>query len=198
MANRNSNNVSLVDSEIKEIIGVINVNSSPEGLKLNAASGHIFVANSNTNNVSVIDTATNAVINTLNTGEGPNGIAVNVVTNVVYVSNTLSNSITVIQDTGTGNPPPGGGNEGDVASMRITPRVSRASRVLKPAVIRVLDEDGNPVENATVTAIGLSLVNITNTLVFPRSQITNEEGRAFFLFRFKQFTNKWLDFIYIR
>lgn len=69
ISNRDSNNVSVIDTATNTVVATVPVGASPEGVAVNRASTFAYVANKNA--VSVIDTATNTVVATVPVGKRP-------------------------------------------------------------------------------------------------------------------------------
>ena len=97
VANRDSNNVSVINTVTNQVVATIPVGNMPNGVAVDPSTDRIYVANWGSNNVSVVSGASNTVIATPATGSEPAMIAVNPETNRVYVSNHGSNSVTVIR-----------------------------------------------------------------------------------------------------
>ena len=66
VANKGSNNVSVIDTATNMVTTTVPVGTSPYGVAVNPAETKAYVANKGSNNVSVIDTATNMVTATVN------------------------------------------------------------------------------------------------------------------------------------
>jgi YVTN family beta-propeller protein len=99
VANRTSNNVSVIDGTNNTVSATVTVGTTPFGVGVNATTNRIYVANTNTNNVSVIDGTNNTVSATTTVGTSPFGVGVNETTTRIYVANFFSNNVSVIQDT---------------------------------------------------------------------------------------------------
>ncbi|HII91403.1 MAG TPA: PKD domain-containing protein [Methanosarcina sp.] len=91
VANRNSNDVSVIDVATNKVTATVPV-VHPGHVEVNPAGTKVYVANVDSNTVSVIDTSTNKVIDAFNVGSDPSGIAFSPALNKVYpVSNFTSN-----------------------------------------------------------------------------------------------------------
>ncbi len=96
VANRDSNDVSVIDGNSNTIVATIPVGSNPAGVDVDPSTNLVYVTNQGSNNVSVISGASNTVIATIQVGTGPLGVAVNPATNRIYVGNGESNNVSVI------------------------------------------------------------------------------------------------------
>ena len=67
--------------------------SEPNGITIDPAGTHAYVANLNEATVSVIDGATNTVTHTIEVGEAPQAVVVDPATHTVYVGNNLGNNV---------------------------------------------------------------------------------------------------------
>jgi YVTN family beta-propeller protein len=100
VANRNSNNVTVIDGVTNSTI-TVRVGIGPQGLAINTATNKIYVANANSSTVTVID-GTNNTTSTIAVGSYPIAVAANTTTNKIYVANYFGSSVTVI-DGATGS-----------------------------------------------------------------------------------------------
>lgn len=96
VANSRNNNVSIIDSETKALIGTVKVGSRPFGVGVNPVTNRIYVTNQGSDNVSVIDGFSNVVIATIKVGLSPERVDVDPTTNRIHVTNAISNNISVI------------------------------------------------------------------------------------------------------
>ena len=89
VANRDSNNVSVIDGASYTVGATVTDPNAiaPVAVAVNATTNTIYVANLQSNNITVIDGATHAVTATIPTGPSPSGVAVNSQTNFIYVAN---------------------------------------------------------------------------------------------------------------
>jgi YVTN family beta-propeller protein len=103
VANRNENDVSVIDTATNAAVGSpILVGNSPGAMAITPNGSQAFVLNSNENDVSVIDTATNTVVGPpVMVGTRPEGIAIAPDGGRAYVTNSESKDVSVI-DTATG------------------------------------------------------------------------------------------------
>ena len=71
ISNRDSANVSVIDTATNTVTATVAVGTAPFGVAVNPAGTRVYVANTDSNNVSVIDTATNTVTATVAVGTYP-------------------------------------------------------------------------------------------------------------------------------
>jgi YVTN family beta-propeller protein len=95
VANRDSNNVSVIDGVNNTVVATVSV-ALPDFVGVNQATNRIYVASENSNIVSVIDGTNNTVATTVTVGPWPSGIGVNPATNRIYVGSFFSNTVSVI------------------------------------------------------------------------------------------------------
>src|SRR3712207_3782705 len=78
VTNTDSNTVSLVDTELIEVVNQIPVGNGPYGIAFSADGGDLsYVSNMRGNDISIIDTSSNAIITTMAAGgAGPNKMVV--------------------------------------------------------------------------------------------------------------------------
>ena len=69
---------------------------TPQSVRVDPATGHIYVANQGDDTVSVIDGASNPVIATVPVGDKTFAIGVNSVTSRIYVTNRADATVSVI------------------------------------------------------------------------------------------------------
>jgi YVTN family beta-propeller protein len=65
-----NNNLAVIEAEITNVISVIPVGTTPQGVAVTPDGSKVYVANEDSNNVSVIDTRKNKVIATIPVGNG--------------------------------------------------------------------------------------------------------------------------------
>ena len=88
VANRNSNNVTVINGANDAVITDIPVGNYPNAMAVDPVTNKIYVANLDSGDVTVIDGATNETTTvTLSNEFEPVALAVNPVTNKIYVSN---------------------------------------------------------------------------------------------------------------
>jgi len=96
IANYNSNNVSVINTETGQVAATIAVGSKPVGVAISPSQGTVYITNTGDNTVSVIDTRANLVSATINVGQGPFGIVISPDGSMVYVVNQVDNTVSVI------------------------------------------------------------------------------------------------------
>ncbi len=100
VANKGSNDVSVIDGNTDTITATIGTDSYPSAVDVNPDTNKIYV--NEKMSVKAIDGSDNQVISTLPTGNSPSDFAINRNSNKVYVSNLIGNNVTVIDgDTNT-------------------------------------------------------------------------------------------------
>jgi len=95
IANRNSNNVSVINTATNTVVTTIPVNVNPSGVAINPDGSKVYVANATSGNISVISTSTNAVVSTI-TVNNPYSLAISPDGNKLYVGSLGASTITVI------------------------------------------------------------------------------------------------------
>jgi YVTN family beta-propeller protein len=97
VANRFTNNVSVINAATNSVLINIPVGGVAVGVALTPDGNTLYVTNSNINGtVSVINTVTNLVLSTVIVGSAPTGLAMSHDGARVYVANQLSNTVSVI------------------------------------------------------------------------------------------------------
>ena len=125
VANRFSNNVSVINTSTNAVTATVAVGSLPNGVAITPDGTAVYVTNFSGNSVSVISTATNTVIATIPVGTGPNRPAVTPDGSKVYVPNGTSGTVSVIStatNTVTATVP----GVGDARDAAITPDGAKA------------------------------------------------------------------------
>jgi len=87
VANRHSNDVSVIDTTTNTVVTNISVGKEPYGIAVNPSGTKLYVTNQGSSNVSVIDTATNKVTTSITVEKYPSGVAVTPDEKWVYVAN---------------------------------------------------------------------------------------------------------------
>jgi YVTN family beta-propeller protein len=105
--NRDSDNVSVIDSTSNTVVDTINVGDSPDELSLeyNPSNENIYVANENSGDVSIIVSSSNSMIDTIEVGM-PVALEYNPSNNDIYAANLFRNTVSVIGTTAPPPPPP--------------------------------------------------------------------------------------------
>ena len=82
VANRGSNDLSVIDGAGNTVVATVAVGTGPYDVTVNPNTNRaVYVTNENTNNVSVIDGASNTVVATVPVGNAPSHVGVNPSTN---------------------------------------------------------------------------------------------------------------------
>ncbi len=100
VTNRNTNNVSVMDTATNTVTATVSVGAFPVGIAVNVAGTRAYVTNYFSSNVSVIDTATNTLVATVAVETQSEGVAVNPAGTRVYVTGESSNNL-LVMDTST-------------------------------------------------------------------------------------------------
>jgi len=89
VANKGSNNISVIDGTTNSVVATVTDpnGKGPIAVGINPATNTIYVANSQSNNLTVIDGTTDSVTTTISVGTAPSGVAANPQTNFIYVAN---------------------------------------------------------------------------------------------------------------
>ena len=96
VANRDSNDVSVIDGVTNAVIKTIPVGNGPWDLTYNPGNSKIFVADFGAGDVSVISSFTNKVTKTINVGDFPRGLQYDPNNKYTYVANFGSDDVSVI------------------------------------------------------------------------------------------------------
>jgi len=79
--------VAIVDPVALQVVGLIGVGATPQGMAINPLTRKLYVTNMNGSSVSVIDLSTNAVVKTEFVYSGqPQRVAVDPLKNLIYVA----------------------------------------------------------------------------------------------------------------
>lgn len=103
VTNEDSNNVSVINRQLDEVVSTVMVGKRPRGIAVNLRKEHlrVYVANSSSNSITVIDPTTNKVENEIpiRYGREPEGIAVASISpekEFIFVTNYGSNTVSVV------------------------------------------------------------------------------------------------------
>jgi YVTN family beta-propeller protein len=91
ITDKNSNHVSVIDTQTNTIIATVSVGSYPEGVVVNPTGTRVYVANFLSSTVSVIDTATHLIIDTIPVRLRPYDVVMNSTGTRVYVTYDAEN-----------------------------------------------------------------------------------------------------------
>ena len=76
VVNRDSNNVTVIDTSSNSALGTISVGSGPVAVGVDPTVHRAYVTNFSSNNVTVIDTTTNFIGGPIPAGSGPVGVGI--------------------------------------------------------------------------------------------------------------------------
>ena len=97
VTNEGSDNVSVIDLKIREVIETIEVGRSPgEGIDIHPGLDLAVVANVGSNNVTVIDLTTMTVTKTIDVGRFPIGVAIDTERDLAVVTNGEDGNVSLI------------------------------------------------------------------------------------------------------
>ena len=99
IANNQSNNVSVINTNTNSVVSTVKVGSQPWGVCVSPDGTKTYVTNNNDSTVSVINNITNTVIATIRVGSDPTGISVSPDDTKVYVLNNGTSTLSVIDAT---------------------------------------------------------------------------------------------------
>ena len=99
VTNEASNNVTIIDRAIGEVVGGMRVGEGPRGMAISKQQGMLFVANSQSNTISVNDISSRKPIDIMNLdwGDEPEAVAVSADSRFLFVADRGSNSVTIIE-----------------------------------------------------------------------------------------------------
>ncbi|WP_052721621.1 YVTN family beta-propeller repeat protein [Methanosarcina siciliae] len=140
VANRHSNDISVIDTTTNTVVTNVGVGTEPYGIAVSSLGTKLYVTNQGSGNVSVIDTATNKVTANITVEKYPSGIAVTPDEKWVYVANkktpkgtvsviSTSNN-TVIKTIDVGNKPSGVAVTSDGKCVYVTNSGSNTTSVI--------------------------------------------------------------------
>ena len=96
VANREDNNVSLIDTITLKEIKKISVEKAPFGVFTNQLNNNIYVTNVQSNSISIIDKTNHKLLKNIKVGKWPYQVAFDNKKNIGFVSNQRDNSISLI------------------------------------------------------------------------------------------------------
>ena len=183
VANRNSNNVTVIREATNTVAGSIPVGTNPDAIAFDATNGDLYVANNRSGNVSVINGASNSVIATISVGCGPDAVVYSADTDDVYVANSCSNDLSVVDGSTNsviGSIPVGSypagiaydpATEDLYVANWVSDNLTVVSAVLPAHLYSIqFEESGLPVGlNWSVSVNGVFESSTTSTIVFPES-----------------------------
>lgn len=96
VANLNSNNLSIIDTESDQVIATVNAGPTPRDVEATPDGRYLLVVNQSTNTVTVLDASNYSVVATVPVGTFPCAISVAPDGSAAYVTNRNSNSVSII------------------------------------------------------------------------------------------------------
>lgn len=96
VANLNSNNLSVIDTESDQVVATINGGPTPRDVDATPDGRYLLVVNQSTNRVTVLDASNYSVIATVPVGTFPCAISIAPDGSAAYVTNRTSNSVSII------------------------------------------------------------------------------------------------------
>jgi YVTN family beta-propeller protein len=96
VSNEKGNSVSVLDSDMMEVVKTIKTGQRPRGIAISNDGKFIFVCASDDDTIQIIDTATFEIVGTLPSGPDPELIALSSDGKRLYVANEDDNLVTVI------------------------------------------------------------------------------------------------------
>jgi len=96
VANLNSNNLSIIDTESDLVIGTLNAGPTPRDVAATPDGRYLLVVNQSTNSVTVLDASDYSVIASVPVGTFPCAISIAPDGSAAYVTNRMSNSVSII------------------------------------------------------------------------------------------------------
>jgi YVTN family beta-propeller protein len=101
ITNKDSANVSVIDTATDTVIATVPVGAQPWGVAVNPVRPRVYVANNGSGSVSVIDTTTQTVVATIPVGPLPTGVAVRPDGTRIYVTDLFGSFSVIDADTNT-------------------------------------------------------------------------------------------------
>jgi YVTN family beta-propeller protein len=96
VANLNSNNLSIIDTESDQVIGTVNAGPTPRDVGATPDGRYLLVVNQSTNSVTVLDASDYTVIASIPVGTFPCAISIAPDGRAAYVTNRTSNDVSII------------------------------------------------------------------------------------------------------
>ena len=96
VANLNSNNLSVIDTESDQVIGTVNGGPTPRDVDATPDGRYLLVVNQSTNRVTVLDASDYTVIASIPVGNFPCAISIAPDGSAAYVTNRMSNDVSII------------------------------------------------------------------------------------------------------
>jgi YVTN family beta-propeller protein len=96
VANLNSNSLSIIDTEIDQVVATVGAGSSPRDVEATPDGRYVLVTNQSTNTVTVLDASNYSIVKTIPVGTFPCAISIAPDGSAAYVTNRLSNNVSII------------------------------------------------------------------------------------------------------
>jgi YVTN family beta-propeller protein len=96
VANLNSNSISIIDTDIDDVVATVNGIPSPRDVQATPDGRYVLVTNQSTNQVTVLDASNYSIVASIPVGKFPCAISIAPDGSAAYVTNRLSNSISII------------------------------------------------------------------------------------------------------
>jgi len=96
VANLNSNNLSVIDTESDQVVATVNGGPTPRDVDATPDGRYLLVVNQSTNSVTVLDASNYSVIASVRVGTFPCAISIAPDGSAAYVTNRTSNDVSII------------------------------------------------------------------------------------------------------
>jgi YVTN family beta-propeller protein len=96
VANLNSNNLSLIDTESDQVVGTVNAGPTPRDVDATPDGRYLLIVNQSTNSVTVLDASNYSVVASVPVGTFPCAISISPDGSAAYVTNRMSNDVSII------------------------------------------------------------------------------------------------------
>jgi YVTN family beta-propeller protein len=96
VANLNSNSLSVVDTDIDEVVATITGISTPRDVDATPDGRYVLVVNQSTNRVTVLDASNYSIVASIPVGSFPCAISIAPDGSAAYVTNRMSNNVSII------------------------------------------------------------------------------------------------------
>jgi len=96
VANLNSNSLSIIDTDIDQVVATVNAGPNPRDVEATPDGRYVLVVNQSTNSVTVLDASNYSIVASIPVGKFPCAISIAPDGSAAYVTNRLSNDISII------------------------------------------------------------------------------------------------------
>ena len=96
VANLNSSSLSIIDTDIDQVVATVNAGPSPRDVDATPDGRYVLVVNQSTNSVTVLDASNYAIVRSIPVGNFPCALSIAPDGSAAYVTNRLSNNISII------------------------------------------------------------------------------------------------------